>query len=385
MATPSTAYKFRAECRHDVDELLKVFTPDSITIRQDTSELPDVDVDLTSSKSLVEIRALMEPIVDSHVMIESLNTSAEYTGERWYSGEGDEDEPDLRRFGGYYPDDGSEPSDADIKRAEASTMAGRMIASLRDRDEEITKIKREWRDRVEESKEVSRIYLCAMRGCDHEVPPGAMCCKKHGGSDPKNPLSDEERKEAIGRRTYSCTECGNSEFDSTDGLVFYTKKKCCKCHGKKDVTVPVASSSSAAITAMEGHLRGNVQGKHISMVKNLVIPKRFRPVQIQQFSDELPEGVECYYVKNFFSNADADRLFTELKQDYPFRQEQSRAYGLHDQPRLTRFMGTEGKSYYYSGYRREAVGWVASAKEIRDRINAGEDQIVNQDLDSLAG
>ena len=89
------AYKFRAESQIDVDRF-KTLAEDIIATITETPDpqFPDVDVDMTThtSLSLEDIRKLMRPIPDSHVMVESLNTSQNYTGERWYDDD-DEDTP----------------------------------------------------------------------------------------------------------------------------------------------------------------------------------------------------------------------------------------------------------------------------------------------------
>lgn len=83
---PMTIYKFRAECKRDVDEFIKVgkISETDIDIANDDNGLPDVDLELKSYKSIKEIRELMSTIIDGHVMVESLNYADKYTGERWY-------------------------------------------------------------------------------------------------------------------------------------------------------------------------------------------------------------------------------------------------------------------------------------------------------------
>jgi alkylated DNA repair dioxygenase AlkB len=96
--------------------------------------------------------------------------------------------------------------------------------------------------------------------------------------------------------------------------------------------------------------------------------KLLRPMgRVETFADQLPEGVECYYVENFFSKAEADSLFQEIHRDYPWAQEQSHVFGKdHDQPRLTRFMA-DGGEYVYSGFIRPSVPWIPSVAKIRDK------------------
>jgi hypothetical protein len=84
-----TKYAFRAECRRDVDlfvELAKVDQKD-IEITPDNSGFgfPDCDVILYSNNTLKQIRAIMDNIVDGHVMFETLNSKRNYTGDRWHT------------------------------------------------------------------------------------------------------------------------------------------------------------------------------------------------------------------------------------------------------------------------------------------------------------
>lgn len=79
-------------------------------------------------------------------------------------------------------------------------------------------------------------------------------------------------------------------------------------------------------------------------------------------------GVEAYYIPNFLSEAEAKKAFDVLEAKYPFHQEQTSAFGIHDQPRLTRFMGNEGQSFNYSGHVRPAVPWMDEVVVLKDRV-----------------
>jgi len=87
---------------------------------------------------------------------------------------------------------------------------------------------------------------------------------------------------------------------------------------------------------------------------------------------ELAEyDAEAYYIPNFLSSAEAERLFSELEEKYPFHQEKTVMFGkVFDQPRLTRFMGDEGKTYNYSGQDRPAVPWIDEILDLKSRALA---------------
>lgn len=74
-------YKFRAECLHDIIQLMervpllnvKIVKPDII---------PDCTAEITTDLSIADIKNVMREIEDSHVMIETITPISKYTGER---------------------------------------------------------------------------------------------------------------------------------------------------------------------------------------------------------------------------------------------------------------------------------------------------------------
>ena len=86
---------------------------------------------------------------------------------------------------------------------------------------------------------------------------------------------------------------------------------------------------------------------------------------------ELSElDVEAYYIPNFISLAEAERLFSILEEKYPFHQEKTTVFGkTFDQPRLTRFMGDEGQTFNYSGQERPAVPWINEVVDLKTLVH----------------
>lgn len=78
-------FKFRAECLHDVVELLKIMPVQSYKIQ--TIGIPDVEVEFSCDAFRDEIINYMEQIPDSHVMIQTLRDADDYTGTRYVEGE----------------------------------------------------------------------------------------------------------------------------------------------------------------------------------------------------------------------------------------------------------------------------------------------------------
>lgn len=76
-------YRFRAECQVDVDELRRLIgTKFDRTTIVNTAPFPDVEVEIETSLSLHELQDLMRQVVDGHVMVQTVASAAEYTGER---------------------------------------------------------------------------------------------------------------------------------------------------------------------------------------------------------------------------------------------------------------------------------------------------------------
>ncbi|MBV6624652.1 MAG: hypothetical protein KI793_17235 [Rivularia sp. (in: Bacteria)] len=78
-------YKFRAECGHDVDELIKILSPHihKITKTKDI-DFPDMYVEMSTDLSLEEIQAAMRKVEDGHVMLQTVELKYDYTGNRKY-------------------------------------------------------------------------------------------------------------------------------------------------------------------------------------------------------------------------------------------------------------------------------------------------------------
>lgn len=83
MTSRSPCYRFRAECQVNVDELRRLLGMEigRITMIQEPP-FPDVEVELETKLTLKELRAAMLEVVDGHVMVETVATQEEYTGER---------------------------------------------------------------------------------------------------------------------------------------------------------------------------------------------------------------------------------------------------------------------------------------------------------------
>jgi hypothetical protein len=82
-------YRFRAECRVDVDRLFRLLgarfgKTTIVNLDLDSVPLPDVEVELATGLSLEGLRDIMRRVVDGHVMVQTVAPRDEYTGERDY-------------------------------------------------------------------------------------------------------------------------------------------------------------------------------------------------------------------------------------------------------------------------------------------------------------
>jgi len=84
----------------------------------------------------------------------------------------------------------------------------------------------------------------------------------------------------------------------------------------------------------------------------------------------MPDADVCLYPA-IFLESDADQLFSELKQEIIWEQEQIEMYGrVHNVPRLTAWYGDEFKTYTYSGITAHSRPWTNSLLTIKDRIES---------------
>lgn len=77
-------YRFRAECNHDVEELMKLIGKKITSITRTRGVLPDTYVEFSTYLSLTQIRNAMSKVVDGHVMLQTVALKDDYTGERNY-------------------------------------------------------------------------------------------------------------------------------------------------------------------------------------------------------------------------------------------------------------------------------------------------------------
>ena len=87
------------------------------------------------------------------------------------------------------------------------------------------------------------------------------------------------------------------------------------------------------------------------------------PIQLH-----LPDAAIIYY-PHFFDKNDADALFTQLKKDIPWQQDDIQVFGkIHPQPRLTALFGNEGKPYSYSNIRMQPHPWNLLLQKVKSHV-----------------
>lgn len=83
MQPAAVVYRFRAECQCDVDSVISRGWFQEVSVEQDP-DFPDVEVRMRSHHDLGKVRELLSSLEDGHVMVQTVNTAGEYTGERDY-------------------------------------------------------------------------------------------------------------------------------------------------------------------------------------------------------------------------------------------------------------------------------------------------------------
>ncbi len=84
----------------------------------------------------------------------------------------------------------------------------------------------------------------------------------------------------------------------------------------------------------------------------------------------LPDAAIVYY-PHFFDKQEADILFTQLKNETPWQQDEIIVYGkTHPQPRLTALFGNDGKSYSYSNIKMQPHPWNLFLQKIKLQVES---------------
>lgn len=85
---------------------------------------------------------------------------------------------------------------------------------------------------------------------------------------------------------------------------------------------------------------------------------------------EMPDAEVVFYPQ-FFSAAESDGLFQDLREHIPWRQDHIRLYGKQvAMPRLVAWHGDEGKVYSYSGLTNQPHPWTPTLLAIKARIES---------------
>ena len=86
LLTNGKTYGFRAECQHDINELVKVLKDQEIQhvlyTQKDEDPYPDVEGVIFSTATLEELIKITRMVPDGHIMTDTIQPIALYTGER---------------------------------------------------------------------------------------------------------------------------------------------------------------------------------------------------------------------------------------------------------------------------------------------------------------
>ena len=93
---------------------------------------------------------------------------------------------------------------------------------------------------------------------------------------------------------------------------------------------------------------------------------------------------DVIHFPGLFGLSEADALFTQLREEVVWRQEQINFYGqTHNLPRLTAWYGDPSKTYTYSGITVRSLEWIGPIHEIKRRIETMSDNSFNSVLLNL--
>jgi alkylated DNA repair dioxygenase AlkB len=84
----------------------------------------------------------------------------------------------------------------------------------------------------------------------------------------------------------------------------------------------------------------------------------------------LPDA-EIIYYPHFFDKKVADGIFSKLKTDIPWQQDNITVFGkTHPQPRLTALFGNDGKPYSYSNIKMQPHPWTLLLQKIKSYVES---------------
>ena len=75
-------YKLRAECLNDFLKFKDRSLVQNISIIQQNKKLPDIEVSFSSEQELSQLKNILKNMIDSHVMLETIELEINYTGVR---------------------------------------------------------------------------------------------------------------------------------------------------------------------------------------------------------------------------------------------------------------------------------------------------------------
>ncbi len=85
-------------------------------------------------------------------------------------------------------------------------------------------------------------------------------------------------------------------------------------------------------------------------------------------------NAEIIYYPHFFDQKVADEIFSQLKTEIPWQQDEIRVFGkTHQQPRLTALFGNDGKPYSYSNIKMQPNPWTLLLQKIKSYVESTSD------------
>jgi alkylated DNA repair dioxygenase AlkB len=92
-------------------------------------------------------------------------------------------------------------------------------------------------------------------------------------------------------------------------------------------------------------------------------------LESQKIDFNLADGVEVYLLRKFYSQSEADRLFTALMNGLNWQEEDIFIFSKWVKvPRLMCWYGDQDAYYEYSGVNHQPMPWLPTLQEIRDKV-----------------
>ena len=116
--------------------------------------------------------------------------------------------------------------------------------------------------------------------------------------------------------------------------------------------------------------------------KNIFNGMKLFSEEKKTFEETSLKNAKLFYCENFWMKAEADNFFKILQEELFWQQGAIKIFGKNIlEPRLTAWYADEGKTYTYSGVKREPLAWHPILKKIKTDIELSTENLTNLPLE----